>query len=68
MGIGRQSMYDTFGDKRGLFLAALERYIADNVGEFIRDMEAGHTAIKDVRICAQHLLPAPNRLADRIRI
>jgi TetR/AcrR family transcriptional repressor of nem operon len=27
MGIGRQSMYDTFGDKRALFLLALERYI-----------------------------------------
>jgi len=26
MGIGRQSLYDTFGDKRTLFLAALERY------------------------------------------
>jgi AcrR family transcriptional regulator len=45
MGIGRQSMYDTFGDKRGLFLAALERYIADSVGEFIRDLEAGRTPL-----------------------
>jgi TetR/AcrR family transcriptional repressor of nem operon len=27
MGIARQSMYDTFGDKRALFIAALERYI-----------------------------------------
>ena len=26
MEIGRQSLYDTFGDKHGLFLAALERY------------------------------------------
>jgi TetR/AcrR family transcriptional repressor of nem operon len=26
MKIGRQSLYDTFGDKRALFLAALERY------------------------------------------
>lgn len=26
MGIGRQSLYDTFGDKRGLYLAAVERY------------------------------------------
>lgn len=26
MGIARQSMYDTFGDKRALFVAALERY------------------------------------------
>ncbi|MEM8756528.1 MAG: TetR/AcrR family transcriptional regulator [Planctomycetota bacterium] len=26
MGIGRQSLYDTFTDKRGLYLAALEHY------------------------------------------
>lgn len=26
MGIGRQSLYDTFGDKRSLYMAALERY------------------------------------------
>lgn len=26
MNIGRQSLYDTFGDKRALFMAALERY------------------------------------------
>ena len=26
MGIGRQSLYDTFGDKHALFLAALDRY------------------------------------------
>ena len=26
MGISRQSMYDTFGDKRRLYLEALERY------------------------------------------
>jgi TetR/AcrR family transcriptional repressor of nem operon len=26
LGIGRQSLYDTFGDKRALYLAALDRY------------------------------------------
>ncbi|MDX2019972.1 MAG: TetR/AcrR family transcriptional regulator [Deltaproteobacteria bacterium] len=26
-GIGRQSMYDTFGDKHALYLAALDRYV-----------------------------------------
>ncbi len=26
MGINRQSLYDTFGDKHGLYLAALDRY------------------------------------------
>jgi AcrR family transcriptional regulator len=27
MNVGRQSMYDTFGDKRALFLRALEMYV-----------------------------------------
>jgi len=31
MGISRQSLYDTFGDKRRLYLDALERYNADSV-------------------------------------
>lgn len=31
MGIGKQSMYDTFGDKRALYLAALRHYHADQV-------------------------------------
>src|ERR1700724_2254007 len=31
MDLGRQSMYDTFGDKRALFLKALEVYVSENV-------------------------------------
>jgi TetR/AcrR family transcriptional repressor of nem operon len=31
MGNGRQSMYDTFGDKRALFLKALEMYVTESV-------------------------------------
>jgi TetR/AcrR family transcriptional repressor of nem operon len=31
MDIGRQSMYDTFGDKLALFLKALEMYVTDSV-------------------------------------
>src|SRR5260370_21216038 len=31
MDIGRQSMYDTFGDKRTLFLKALELYVTESV-------------------------------------
>jgi len=34
MGIGRQSMYDTFGDKRRLYLEALRRYNARSVAGF----------------------------------
>ena len=35
MKIGRQSMYDTFGDKRALFLTALGRYNTASVGELL---------------------------------
>ncbi len=45
MGIGRQSMYDTFGDKRGLYLAALQRYNVDSVGDFARDMAASRSPL-----------------------
>jgi len=31
MGIGRQSMYDTFGGKRALYLEALRRYLDESV-------------------------------------
>jgi AcrR family transcriptional regulator len=31
MGISRQSLYDTFGDKRRLYLEALQRYVEDSV-------------------------------------
>ena len=31
MNVGRQSMYDTFGDKRALFLRALEMHVTESV-------------------------------------
>jgi TetR/AcrR family transcriptional repressor of nem operon len=31
MGIGRQSLYDTFGDKRSLLLAALKQYVESEI-------------------------------------
>jgi len=41
MGIGRQSMYDTFGDKKQLYLAALAHY-TDTGGAALRQrLEAG---------------------------
>ncbi|OWV81524.1 TetR family transcriptional regulator [Rhizobium sp. R634] len=38
MKISRQSMYDTFGDKRGLYLEALKRYNADSIGKILADL------------------------------
>ena len=37
MDVSRQSMYDTFGDKRALFLKALETYVSESV-DTIRDV------------------------------
>lgn len=33
LGIGKQSLYGTFGDKRGLYIAAIQRYSDESVGK-----------------------------------
>jgi TetR/AcrR family transcriptional repressor of nem operon len=55
MGISRQSMYDTFGDKRQLYLEALQRYVADNVAEQIRALNTGASPLKGLE-AALHAL------------
>lgn len=40
MNIGRQSMYDTFGEKHRLYLEALERYQRGRVAENIRRLRS----------------------------
>lgn len=54
MGIGRRSLYDTFGDKQTLFAKSLKRYIA------LQESTAGETAEQaaDARQAIQHLLEA----------
>jgi hypothetical protein len=39
MGTSRQSMYDTFGDKRVLFLKALELYVMESVRRIQAELE-----------------------------
>ena len=46
MGISRQSMYDTFGDKRRLYLEALQRYSAGSVSEIIRSLNTRPSPLK----------------------
>src|ERR1700736_955263 len=46
MGISRQSMYDTFGDKRALYLEALRHYVTERVASQIRILSAGASALK----------------------
>ena len=56
MGIGRQSLYDTFGDKRQLYLEALQHYIADSVSEQIRALNTAPTAIEGIEAALEVLV------------
>jgi AcrR family transcriptional regulator len=49
MGVGRQSMYDTFGDKRALFLRALEAYVTESVQSINAELEKPSSALSAVR-------------------
>ncbi len=49
MKIGRQSMYDTFGDKRALFLKALELYSRENTAALIAELQRPGSPLANVR-------------------
>ena len=49
MSIGRQSMYDTFSDKRALFLEALEMYVTESVNSIAAELEKPGRALSAVQ-------------------
>jgi len=49
MDIGRQSMYDTFGDKRALFLKALKMYVTESVRTINLDLEGSGAALSGIQ-------------------
>src|SRR6267378_6708349 len=49
MDVGRQSMYDTFGDKRALFLKALEMYVTESVHSINVELGRPGSALSAVR-------------------
>jgi TetR/AcrR family transcriptional repressor of nem operon len=49
MGIGRQSMYDTFGDKRALFLKALDLYVTESVHSINAELQRPGPALSAVQ-------------------
>ena len=49
MGISRQSLYDTFGDKHRLFLAAVDRYCVNLRSEFERIVSAQASGSAGIR-------------------
>lgn len=48
MGISRQSLYDTFGDKKQLYLAALRHYSAENVSALVRTLNTASSPLKGI--------------------
>lgn len=49
MGIGRQSLYDTFGDKWGIYRAAVQRYSQDEVRTHAELLASRERAIDGIR-------------------
>jgi TetR/AcrR family transcriptional repressor of nem operon len=50
----RQSMYDTFGDKRALFLKALEVYVSENVRAINVELRAPWSPLAAIRSALIH--------------
>lgn len=48
MKIGRQSMYDTFGDKKQLYLAALRKYGQDSFDQTLALLESGGSPLAGI--------------------
>ncbi len=67
MGISRQSLYDTYGDKNRLFLAALDRYCADLAAHLLGPLlqpGAGLAALHQASVALiDFLLAYPERRA-----
>ncbi|NNC18501.1 TetR/AcrR family transcriptional regulator [Corallococcus exiguus] len=57
MGIGRQSMYDTFGDKHGLYLEALRAYQAEYSANLVECLRSHPSPLSAIR---EYLLSIPN--------
>ncbi len=56
LGINRQSLYDTFGDKQELFLATLDRYFDVSVREHFKVLNEPGSALGAIRRLFQSLV------------
>src|ERR1700704_4730735 len=54
MEVGRQSMYDTFGDKRALFLKALEVYVTEKVRAINLELQTPGSPLASIRRALVH--------------
>ncbi len=62
MGIGRQSMYDTFGDKRSLYLSALREYCSASFAGMVQLMESAGSPLAGIEAVLLDFAHNPRRL------
>jgi AcrR family transcriptional regulator len=60
MGIGRQSFYDTFGDKRRCYLEALRTYARDEVGTQLGVIRRAATPLETLRALLRVVAARPD--------
>jgi TetR/AcrR family transcriptional regulator, transcriptional repressor for nem operon len=60
MKIGRQSLYDTFGDKRRLFVEAIERYQQESIAGHIRRLRSTASPLAGIEALVVGLI-SPDR-------
>ena len=65
MQIGRQSMYDSFGDKRALYLEALAQYQQQSVTAHIGRLRSGKTALAGIEALLAGLAPRDKSLRHK---
>lgn len=59
MNISRQSLYDTFGDKRSLYTEALARYQDHSVDALIRTLNTANSPLKGLQLAVMQLAGHP---------
>ncbi|GGC75629.1 TetR/AcrR family transcriptional regulator [Chelatococcus reniformis] len=56
MGIGRQSLYDTFGDKWQLYCAAVQRYVACEIEAHVTALRGAPRALDGIRAMIERVV------------
>lgn len=64
MGISRQSMYDTFGDKRRLYLEALERYSTHSVTQILASLQSAASPLAGIEAALVDFASRPQAVAS----
>ncbi len=62
MGISRQSMYDTFGDKRRLYLSALREYCSASLASVVQLLEKSGSPLAGIEAVLLDFARNPRRL------